>query len=153
MLACRTCRVPIAALGGCALCKDFKSQLIDTEEDAEENPSLSDVSNEVIRSLRVLTKRGKELTADPAKLKLFNEGARLIIAAGNTTAKVLESARKLQTDGLSAIRSMNFLDRAELFISWYMSLPPPYRQKVRLGQEEAEFNGAKALPAPKTAES
>jgi hypothetical protein len=149
MLACRTCRVPVAALGGCALCKDFKSQLIDTDEDTEENPSLSDVSNEVIRSLRVLTKRGKELTCDPTKIKAFNEGARLIIAAGNTTAKVLESARKLQTDGLSAIRSMNFLDRAELFISWYMSLPPSYRAKVRLGQDDAESSAAKALPPPK----
>ena len=147
MLACRACRVPISAQGGCALCKDFKSQLVDTDEDADENPALSDVGYETIRALRTILKRGAKLVEDPTKVKLFNEGARLVVAASNTLAKILESARKLQTDGLSAIRNMNFIERAELFIQWYMSLPPSYRQKLRLTMDEHEAGNAKALPA------
>ncbi len=147
MLACRACRVPISAQGGCASCKDFKAQLITTDEDTEENPALSDVSYEVIGALRTILKRGRELAADPKKPKLFNEGARLIVAAGNTLAKTLEAARKLQTDGLSAIRNMNFVERAELFIGWYMALPPSYRFKLRTQMDEQEGQTAKALPA------
>lgn len=150
MLACRACRVPISAQGGCAICKDFKSQLVDTAEDSEENPALSDVSYETISALRSVLKRGKQLVADPTKVKLFNEGSRLIVAAANTLAKVLDTSRKLQADGLTAIQRMNFVERAELFIGWYMTLPPSYRLKLRQQMDGQETQVAKALPAGST---
>lgn len=136
----------MSASGGCAVCADFKRNLVAVDEDETEVPSLSHVSNEVIAGLRTLIKRGKDLMLDPAKPKLFNEGARLMIAAGNTAAKVIDSARKLQSDGMAVIQAMGFIEKAQLFIEWYMSLPPAYRDKVRAGQAKVETDSSRAIP-------
>ena len=146
-LACRLCRVPLSATAGCEVCRDYKRNLISSEEDTENVPTLSDVSREVVASLRLIIRRGRALLEDTEKPDAFTEGTALTIKAGNTAAKVLESARKLQTDGLAAIRVMSFLDRAELFLGWYADLPPPYRQKVRDGMVKLETEQNKALPA------
>ena len=146
-LSCRACRVRIDAQGGCALCEPIKANLVASDETEDERPSLSDVSHEIVANLRLLTRRARVLLEDPLKPKLFMEGSRLAIAAGNTAAKVLESARKLQTDGLVAIQNMSFIERAELFIGWYAALPPSYRVKVRLGQDKMEAEAARQLPA------
>ena len=145
-LSCRACRTRIEALGGCAICSELKAQLVASDEDESERPSLTDVSHEVIANLRQLNRRAKDLIADPSKPKTFAEGARLAVATGNTVAKVLESARKLQTDGLAAIQNMSFIERAELFIAWYAALPPGYREKVRAGQDKMEAQAARRLP-------
>lgn len=147
-LSCRACRTRLDAQGGCAICSEWKKQFVASDEDEAERPSLTDVSHEVIANLRQLNKRAKDLIADPKKPKAFFEGAKLAIAAGNTAAKVLESARKLQTDGLAAIQNMSFIERAELFIAWYAALPPSYRDKVRAGQDQMEKRAAQQLPAP-----
>lgn len=146
MLACRACRVPMAASEGCAVCNSMRANLVAVDEDEAERPSLSDVSHEVIANLRRLNKRAGDLLKDPTKPKLFVEGAKLAIAAGNTAAKVIESARKLQTDGMSSIRNMSFIERAQLFVDWYLSLPPTYRMKVREAQDKHEGQLSRALP-------
>lgn len=57
----------------------------------------------------------------------------------NALAKLLEAARKLQDDGISAVRNMSFLERAKLFVSWYADLPPSYRTQVRQQVEAYEL--------------
>lgn len=150
MLACRTCRIPIASQEGCALCKDFKAHLISVDVDEDESPSLADVSSEVVSALRIIVKKGRQMLdkgmADK-NVKSFYAGTDMVIKAANTAAKVLESARKLQSDGLAAVRNMSFIERAELFVNWYIALPPPYRARVKLEQEKLEHQGNKALPA------
>lgn len=143
MLACRLCRVPIQSLDGCAVCRDFKTNLIAVDEDQDEKPSLSEVSHEVIANLRAISRKAKQYLGNA---ETFDKGAGLAMKAGNTASKVLEAARKLQTDGVEAIKNMSFLERAELFIGWYAALPPPYRVKVRLGQDQLESKNNLALP-------
>jgi hypothetical protein len=148
MLACRICRIPIASQEGCGVCKDFKAQLISVDVDEDESPSLADVSAEVVGALRVIVKKGRQLLDKGVAnkdVKSFAYGTDMIIKAANTSAKVLEAARKLQTDGLAAIRNMSFIERADLYIGWYVALPPPYRQKVRLGMENIEKEESKPL--------
>lgn len=149
MLACRICRIPIAAQAGCAICLPFKAQLISVDEDEDAAPSLSDVSAEVVSALRIIIKKGRQLLdkgVSEKSAKSFEAGTEMILKAANTSAKVLEAARKLQTDGLAAIRNMSFLERAELFIGWFAALPPAYRAKVRQGQDQLETDNNKALP-------
>lgn len=141
MLACRACRRPLTAAEGCAICASVKANLVTTEENAEEFPALSDVSNEVVAALQGVLKRHR------ATLKNSNSEPELVVKAesalvrvANTLSKVLESARKLQSDGLQAVRNMNFQDRATLFADWYQALPPLYRKKVRVGQEQFELS-------------
>jgi hypothetical protein len=69
-----------------------------------------------------------------------------VVRVSNTIAKMLESARKLQTDGLAAVRNMGFQDRATLFADWYQALPPLYRKKVQAGMEQ--YEGAVSAPVP-----
>ena len=45
-------------------------------------------------------------------------------------AKLLETARKLVQDGVSAVESMSFREQAELFITWFAGLAPAYRADV-----------------------
>jgi hypothetical protein len=73
------------------------------------------------------------------------------LALGNTLAKVLESARKLQVDAKGAVENMSFQERAELFVGWYVDLPPAYRAAVRerFIQYEAEVSKPVAdAPSP-----
>lgn len=142
MLACRLCRYPINSLDGCDVCRDFKKNLVAVNEDDEEQPSLTVVSQEIIVNLRALSRRAKQLMENS---ETFDKGATLAMKAGNTASKVLEAARKLQTDGLEAIKNMSFLERARLYIGWYASLPGPYRLKVRAGQDKLEAETNKPL--------
>lgn len=147
MLACRNCRVPLVAEAGCAICDPIRKHLVSIDETEDERPSLSDVGAEVVAELRYALRQAKVVHRDPEadpKLRLLATGA--VLKIGNTAAKVLEAARKLQTDGLAAIRNMSFLERAELFITWYTGLVPPYRAAIRQKQEEFETRAAKALP-------
>lgn len=146
-MACRACRRPLTAAEGCAICASVKANLVTTEENAEEFPALSDVSSEAVSALQAILKihraTMKDRGADQVERRAA-EGA--IVRVTNTLSKVLESARKLQSDGLQAVRNMNFQDRATLFATWYQALPPLYRKKVRGGIEQ--FEGTVALPVP-----
>lgn len=147
MLACRACRRPLTAAEGCAICASVKANLVTTEENTEEFPALSDVGNETVSALQGVlrthraTLRNKSADADQLAVA---EAA--VVRVANTLAKVLESARKLQTDGLAAVRNMAFQERAVLFADWYQSLPPLYRKKVRAGMDQ--FEGQVSAPVP-----
>lgn len=147
MLACRACRVPLTAAQGCAICLSVKANLVTTEENAEESPALSDVSSEVVAALQSVLKRHRltlrNTKSDPDAIEAAESG---LVRVANTLAKVLESARKLQSDGMAAVRNMSFTDRAALFASWYQSLPPMYRDKVRGGM--LQFEGTVSVPLP-----
>lgn len=140
MIACRACKVALTAQTGCAICDPIRRNLVVTEEDDGERPSLAVVGNEVVAGLRAQLKHIKALLKtdpdDPA-------GNRLI-AIGNTLAKVLEAARKLQADGKSAVEAMSFQERLELFVGWFAELPPAYRVSLRAKLDE--FESAKAAP-------
>lgn len=146
-LACRNCRVPIAAETGCAICEPLKRHLVAVDETEDDRPSLSEVGSSVVADLqyarRMASKIMRDDTAD-ADTRLAATGR--ILKIGNTAAKVLEAARKLQTDGISAIQAMSFAERAKIYVEWYCSLPPAYREQLRRKQTEFEGEIQRALP-------
>lgn len=148
MLACRACRRPLTAAEGCAICATVKANLVTTEENAEEYPALSDVSSETVAALQVILKKHRlTLRENKADLEVLESAEAAVVRVANTIAKVLESARKLQTDGLAAIRNMSFQDRSLLFADWYQALPPLYRTKVRNGMQQFESTVSAPVPA------
>lgn len=151
-LACRNCRIPLAAQGGCAICEPVKKHLVAVDEDEDARPSLSEVGAGVVADLNYARKVATKLMRDDkAEPKVRLEATARILKIGNTAAKVLEAARKLQTDGLSAVKAMSFVERAKLFIEWYTDLPPPYRAQLRAKMDEYEDHTSRALPEVPTA--
>lgn len=136
ILACRNCRVAISSGEGCAICLDFKKHLVNTDESADLAPSLSEVGSEAVSGLRAQIKHLKALAKDNPDDADTRKDMVLCI---NALAKLLEAARKLQDDGISAVRNMSFLERAKLFVSWYADLPPSYRTQVRQQVEAYEL--------------
>lgn len=128
MLACRACRINLSATEGCDLCNPIRKHLVVVGEDENERPSLSATGGEVVSALRHQLKhiRG-ELKINPTDTKMETR----LIAVGNTLAKILESARKIQQDGISAVENMSFAERANLFITWISDLTPGYRTALR----------------------
>lgn len=138
MLACRICRVSLAAPLGCDVCNTVRQNLVAIGESEDDRPSLSGVGAEVVSDLRLLLKNNRaKLKADPED----DAAADRLLALGNTLSKVLESARKLQSDGVTAVANMAFSERAALFINWVTSLPPAHRAalKEQLDKFEAEI--------------
>ena len=148
MIACRCCRVPIAAAGGCGICTPIKAHLVDSGETEEERASLADVSGETVAALRDMMREARKLRAGTDAAKRL-AGGRAVIAVANTLAKVLEAARKLQSDGVQAVRLMSFTERAKLFVDWYLDLPPPARAglRERMAEAEARLEVPLELPA------
>lgn len=147
MLACRACRRPLTAAEGCAVCFSVKANLVSTEENVEESPALSDVSSETVSALQTILKRHRDVMRRKDADKEAVEMAEIaVLRVSNTLAKVLDSARKLQTDGLAAVRNMAFSERAILFAGWYQALPPLYRKKVRGGMEQFEESVSAPVP-------
>jgi hypothetical protein len=127
-LACRMCRVPLSATLGCAVCDPFRRNLVVVGEDEDDRPSLSGTASEVVALLRKQVQHVKgELEKNPSSA-LSEKRA---LALGNTMAKVIETARKLQADGRAAVEAMSFQERKELFVEWYTDLAPQYRNAVR----------------------
>ncbi len=96
-------------------------------EDEDERPSLAGTAAEGVGLLRtMLNQVRKDLKANPTS----DVQVKRALAINNTIAKVLETARKLVADGVSAVASMSFREQAELFIGWYANLAPAYRADV-----------------------
>lgn len=143
-LACRNCRVPLIAASGCAVCDPFRRHLAVVDEDEDDRPSLAGVGAEVVAGLRAqLREIRKLLKDDPGDLRA--EGR--LLSIGNTAAKVLEAARKLQVDGVTAVNAMSFAERAELFVTWVTTLPPAYRASLRDKLDAWERDVAAPIPA------
>ncbi len=147
-LACRLCKVPIAASHGCDVCETMRRNLTVVGEDEDDRPSLSGTAAEVVAVLRdqTVNVRGR-LKLNP--LSMVDE--KRALALGNTLAKVLESSRKLMQDGKDAVENMSFQERAELFVTWYVALPPAYRQNVRDRFADYEVQVSKPLAASEEA--
>ncbi len=142
MLACRNCRIPIAATKGCAICDPLRLQLVSTDEAADQAPSLAEVGGESVVALRRQVRYWDKVLKDsPAD----SDGNRNLVFMTNSIAKMLEAARKLQDDGIAAVRNMSFLERAKLFVSWYAQLPPAYRTQVREQVEKHELEVSQPL--------
>lgn len=143
-LSCRLCRTPLRADTGCAVCLDWKRNIGADDEDDGENAPLAAVSNEIVSALR------GALRATTGRLRLNatdKDATDRLLKIGNTMSKVLESARKLQDDGLAAVKAMSFAERAELFLGWYGALPPAHRTSVRGSMASFEASMVKVLPA------
>ena len=127
---------------GCALCEPLRALLVSTDEGEDaDRPSLSVVSGETVAALRAQLKVIRATLRDtPEDPVSFGK----MIAVSNSVAKVIESARKLQADGLSAIENMSFLERADLFVSWYSELAPAYRNRLR--DELTKFEALTSAP-------
>lgn len=143
-LGCRMCRVSLSATVGCAVCDPMRRNLVVIGEDEDERPSLSGTAAEVISVLRGRVKQVREtLERNP----LSGDAEKRALALGNTLAKVLESARKLQADGKAAVEAMSFQERKELFVTWYTDLAPAYRNAVREAFAAYEAEVSKPRPA------
>lgn len=127
MLACRACRIPINAAKGCAICDPVRANLVVVGETEDEKPSLSGTSSEAVRMLRrQLVQIDKDIKSNPTS-QLHEKR---LIAMSNAIAKLLETARKLIADGVSAVENLSFREQAELFVEWFSTLSPPYRADV-----------------------
>ena len=145
MLACRNCRVPLSATSGCAICDPIRPQLVSTDESVDSLPSLAEVGAESVTALRRQVRVYSNFLKDNP---LDSDANKSLVLMANSVAKVLEAARKLQDDGIAAVRNMSFLERAKLFIAWYASLPPAYRTQVRDQVEKYELEINKPLELP-----
>jgi hypothetical protein len=145
-LACRSCRKPLLAKEGCGVCNDWRRNLVVLGETEEERPSLATVSNEAVNALRAQLRDYKtRLGAKGIKdedIDRLHDRQRSVAGA---LSKLLDAARKIQGDGLQAISRMSFKERAELFVEWYLTLPPVYREA--LNKELATAEARLALPA------
>lgn len=120
-------------------------------ETEDERPSLAEVSAEAIAALREQTrsyaKRLKGGCKACGRTEDDDGGERLRgnqRAAAGAMAKLLDSARKIQEDGLAVVSLMSFPERAELFVTWYTELPPVYRSRLR--DQMSEWETRLALP-------
>jgi hypothetical protein len=145
MLACRGCRVPLSAESGCSLCDPIRKHLVVVGEDEEDRPSLAATGGEIVSALRTRLKIIKRLLKDENDPKALMQLESRLLAVANTAAKMLESARKIQTDGVQAVEQMSFSERAELFIDWVTSLTPAYRKSLRDKWDEWESQVSKPL--------
>jgi hypothetical protein len=128
MLACRLCRVPLSAHEGCAVCNPVRHNLVAVGETDEERPSLAGTANEAIQALRDQVRHHKGiLKTNPGNGK--SEGG--LVKCTNALAKIVGETRKLQDDGFKVVEAMSFQERLEMFIGWYMDLPPSYRLMLR----------------------
>lgn len=142
MLACRNCRVSIAAAGGCVICNPIRKHLVVVGDSEEDRPSLSATGSEVVNALRRQLKAINKLLMDDSTNL---EAEKRLMTLANTSAKVIESARKLQVDGMSAVENMSFAERAELFISWITELAPVSRQSLREMWDQWELEESKPI--------
>lgn len=142
MLACRLCRVPINAAEGCEVCDPVRRNLVLVGENEQDKPSLSGTASlgvELLnQQLRGVQKDLKDNPRSPTA-----EGRLLKLA--NTAAKLLETSRKLIHDGVSAVDMMSPAEQLELFLGWYMNLPPGYRAGVMAKFTEHETELAKPI--------
>lgn len=146
MLACRACRIPIQAAAGCAICNDMRANLVVAGETEDEKPSLSGTASESVRMMRrQLAQVDKDLKANPTS----QVHEKRLIALSNAIAKLLETARKLVADGVSAVENMSFREQAELFVEWFASLSPPYRADVLAKFARFEEEIAKPVEQPR----
>lgn len=146
-LACRACRKPLLAQEGCGVCNPWRKNLVVLGETDEERPSLATVSNEAVNALRAQLRDYKDALRT-AKGEDRDELHAKQRAVAGALSKLLDAARKIQTDGVQAIARMSFKERAELFIEWFMTLPAVYREALR---KEMDAHEAKlALPAGET---
>lgn len=137
-LACRACRRPLLGKDGCAVCSPWRKNLVVVGEAEEERPSLANVSAEAVRSLREQV-RHYEAALKAAKTVDDQESYRALQrSVAGSLGKLLDAARKIQTDGLAAIERMSFAERAKLFVEWFMSLPTIYRERVKAEMEKHE---------------
>lgn len=112
-------------------------------EAEEEAPSLSGASAEVVGALRTQARRLRERLSESDDASLEKR----LIGVGNTTAKVLESARKLRADAVGAMEGLTFEEKAALFVEWFSTLPPQYRDALRFKLDQFEAQLAEPLPA------
>jgi hypothetical protein len=141
-LACRGCRRPLLGREGCVICAPLRKNLIVLGETEEERPSLAAVSNEAVNALRAQLRDYKARLAakdlPPTDKDRLHDRQRAVSGA---LSKLLDAARKIQSDGITAVERMSFKERAELFVSWFCTLPPVYRETLRreLDQNEAQM--------------
>lgn len=127
MLACRACRIAIAAAQGCAICQPVRDNLVVVGEQEDDKPSLAGTA---ALGVGVLNRQLKQVEKDLKAVPTSQGHEKRAIALSNAIAKLLETARKLVADGVSAVETMSFREQAELFVGWFASLSPPYRADV-----------------------
>jgi hypothetical protein len=142
-LACRACKQSLMAdVRGCGICGTIRKHLILQDTGDEDRPSLTQVSSEMVKMLRDRHRYFATELKDKPGSETLGKG---FIANTNAMTKLLEAARRLQSDGLAAVEAMSWMDRAKLFIQWYASLPPALRGRVR--EQMGSFEKVQALPS------
>lgn len=143
--SCRSCRKPIQASDGCALCTDFKKLLVITGSD---EPSLHEVASAMIQDLDEQRKSYKRLLASKKadEVEAARDGQRSV---ANAMTRLLDSARKLQEDNDRAMEKLSLKEQGQVFLTWYRSLTPTARQSVyaTFASTEAELNNTSVNPS------
>lgn len=140
-IGCKFCRRPLTAKSGCPKCDPFRPHLLVLDA-VEERPSLSTVTNEAVKALRLQLQFYERSLA---RVSTSREDAEDLRARQRSVAgamsKLLDAARKIAGDGVSAVEAMSFQERAELFVTWFCSLPAVYRESLlqRLQSEETQI--------------
>jgi uncharacterized Zn finger protein (UPF0148 family) len=147
LLACRACRIPLSAQTGCAVCQTARHNLVVVGETEQERPSLAGVGNEALEGLRDQITHFKDILAtNPGNGQVTGK----LVACTNALSKLTGELRKLQDDGKKTVDAMSFAERTELFVGWYMDLPPPYRLQLRERMAEHEVAVSAPIPADPT---
>lgn len=142
MLACRACRIAINAAKGCAVCDPIRANLVVLGEQEEDKPSLAGTA---ALGVTVLNRQLRHIDAELKKNAGSTIHEKRALAVSNAVAKLLETARKLVADGVSAVETMSFREQAELFVGWFANLAPAYRADVMTKFANFEQEIAKPL--------
>lgn len=145
MLACRLCKIPMSAARGCDVCNGVRKNLVVVGEDEEDRPGLASTGFEVVGTVRRQAKRIDQVLRNDPDEETELKFERRLLALSNSLGKLLDTARKLQADGVDAVENMSFAERAELFITWITTLPYAYRQSLRDKWDEWEQTTAEPL--------
>lgn len=145
ILACRACRRPLTDKEGCQLCGPIRRHLVVVGEREEEAPSLFKVSSDAVRSLQEQVRHYAKALKAATQVDDQEKYRALQRSVAGALSKLLDSARKLQQDGVDAIEAMTFPERAKLFVDWYLSLPGIYRDKLRSEMDKSESAPAETV--------
>ncbi|HET7040346.1 MAG TPA: hypothetical protein VFH97_10705, partial [Gemmatimonadales bacterium] len=115
----------LTAKTGCAVCDPVRRNLVVIGDRPEEAVDLGDLTTEALAAARARLKFLRSLKPDDKRYS-----GRELMELVRTIAVMADAARKIRKEGIAAVNSMTFQERAELFVEWFRDLPPAHRTYV-----------------------
>lgn len=135
--SCNKCRQPLQAAKGCAICDPIRPFLTVA---ISEDVSLTEVSKAAVRALQEQLEGYKAALTDPSPKARLEPIRANVRAAASCLAKLLDTSRKIQDDGIKAIELMSTREQMDLFKHFYTTLPPAVRSRFLADLQLAEEN-------------